>query len=984
MVAVTWGSLGVALLTNSVICAIVLTVFNIMRKNKHARKYFNAKRYLRVPFRYRPKKLGSTLTTWWKPLFSYSDEEIYATAGMDALTYIRYLRLGVKMSVAVGFVSLVMILPTNWAGGSVVDDRMAEQEAAGVTDAAAPADAPAEEEEAAYVYTDFDKTSMGNIPDQDSLLWVHLVGIYLISFIVMKLLWSAHEEAVSWRVRYLAGSRKGAESHTVLVRDVPGTPYGTINAWIYSKLDGTLGKVIPASVRAKAEAAVTGTANAAGAGAARQSVGALMGAKLPDKDPVTENVYVGGQQPGDASERSEIPPTDGSGTQEPLSPVHTRHDNPLTENVADAAVADGGGKRTGAAASASAPPLSQYVPERPATDFKTDAHAAEALRRGLPLEALVEREFKRSYPGDGEVQKVSMIKRNNELGNALTKYEKARLKLEDYIDGLYSKMRRGKPIKPAQTRIVPLMIGAAAVEKYGNKPVKVDVGEHLEWHAQQCLRDVIDAQKTAGEQDTCSAFVTFASRRTQAQAVTSLHYHDESFWTVSAAPGPLEVVWQNISYRGWERSLRLAAAWGLFIFMMLTFMIPVTFVQGLIAIDNLDSWPGVSFILDQPFLRGIVQSVLPGLALTIFLALVPMIITFFNNIQGVYSESGLDFELGRKYFVFQYILVFLLGVVGGTLLTSAEEAADDFGQWLEDLGGQIPRTANFFLTFTLVQALIALPVSLLRVVGLVIFMILAKLSGSDRAKRRLWAQQYTKYGTDIPKHSLTLVYLLVFAIQQPFICVACFLYFVAALFVAQYQFLYVFREKYQSGGRFWPIIYQQVIVALFTFQIVMAVLLLLQRFAAMPLALIPIVITVIFNRAAMAKFERPLDNLSVHAAADLDRSDKTQTAVTPEEEAAMLETMDCEDTAFGPPEELYVAPGFKVKGDDLNGVLRELEVVREKVAQREAAGPDAMKPMEAVPEEEDDDVDDDKFYDLDTVAGPTANGAGKASGEQLV
>lgn len=53
---------------------------------------------------------------------------------------------------------------------------------------------------------------------------------------------------------------------------------------------------------------------------------------------------------------------------------------------------------------------------------------------------------------------------------------------------------------------------------------------------------------------------------------------------------------------------------------------------------------------------GLIQGILPGLALIIFMALVPMFLKMINNLQGVYSHSMMDFEVGRKFFIFQVTL----------------------------------------------------------------------------------------------------------------------------------------------------------------------------------------------------------------------------------------------------------------------------------------------------------------------------------------
>lgn len=45
-------------------------------------------------YRFKPKRLPTSLFTWMIPLYQMTDEEIMACAGLDALTFIRYLTLG--------------------------------------------------------------------------------------------------------------------------------------------------------------------------------------------------------------------------------------------------------------------------------------------------------------------------------------------------------------------------------------------------------------------------------------------------------------------------------------------------------------------------------------------------------------------------------------------------------------------------------------------------------------------------------------------------------------------------------------------------------------------------------------------------------------------------------------------------------------------------------------------------------------------------
>jgi hypothetical protein len=75
-------------------------------------------------------------------------------------------------------------------------------------------------------------------------------------------------------------------------------------------------------------------------------------------------------------------------------------------------------------------------------------------------------------------------------------------------------------------------------------------------------------------QETCAAFVTLTTRRDQATVATGMLSYREDLWVCDAAPEPTEVLWNNVSWRGWERGIRGLLAWGIFI-TLIVFMIPI-------------------------------------------------------------------------------------------------------------------------------------------------------------------------------------------------------------------------------------------------------------------------------------------------------------------------------------------------------------------------------------------------------------------------
>lgn len=87
--------------------------------------------------RFRPPPLTGSLVGWMKPVFSLPDEQFARVAGIDALTYVRYLWLCFKIAALVTIVSFGALLPTNLTSDAV-SKIMRRQARLGCKDTEAP------------------------------------------------------------------------------------------------------------------------------------------------------------------------------------------------------------------------------------------------------------------------------------------------------------------------------------------------------------------------------------------------------------------------------------------------------------------------------------------------------------------------------------------------------------------------------------------------------------------------------------------------------------------------------------------------------------------------------------------------------------------------------------------------------------------------------------------------------------------------------
>lgn len=70
--------------------------------------------------------------------------------------------------------------------------------------------------------------------------------------------------------------------------------------------------------------------------------------------------------------------------------------------------------------------------------------------------------------------------------------------------------------------------------------------------------------------------------------------------------------------------------------------------------------------VDRKLLKSIIQGFLPGIALKIFLLFLPRILMQMSKFEGFVSTSSLERRAASRFYMFQFINVFLGSIVTGT------------------------------------------------------------------------------------------------------------------------------------------------------------------------------------------------------------------------------------------------------------------------------------------------------------------------------
>ncbi|KAK3399509.1 hypothetical protein B0T20DRAFT_392525 [Sordaria brevicollis] len=209
-------------------------------------------------------------------------------------------------------------------------------------------------------------------------------------------------------------------------------------------------------------------------------------------------------------------------------------------------------------------------------------------------------------------------------------------------------------------------------------------------------------------QPLSSAFIEFDSQASAEAAYQILAHHQPMHMSPRyIGVRPEQVIWSALRIRWWERIMRQFLMLGLVVVAIIFWSIPSAAVGIVSNIEFLSK--NIPFLFWIPLLPkvilGVIKGLLPAIALSMLMAIVPAGLRVCARIAGCPSHALVELYCQSAYFAFQVIQVFLV-----TTITSAASAAimDVIKEPLKapDLLAQnLPKASNFYLSYILVQCL---------------------------------------------------------------------------------------------------------------------------------------------------------------------------------------------------------------------------------------------------------------------------------------
>ncbi|MBA0593227.1 hypothetical protein Gorai_010182, partial [Gossypium raimondii] len=139
------------------------------------------------------------------------------------------------------------------------------------------------------------------------------------------------------------------------------------------------------------------------------------------------------------------------------------------------------------------------------------------------------------------------------------------------------------------------------------------------------------------------AFVSFKSRWGAAVCAQTQQSKNPTLWLTDWAPEPRDVYWRNLAIPFVSLTIRKLII-SLSVFALVFFyMIPIAFVQSLANLEGLERVaPFLRPVIELKFIKSFLQGFLPGLALKIFLYVLPTILMIMSKIEGHIAISTLE------------------------------------------------------------------------------------------------------------------------------------------------------------------------------------------------------------------------------------------------------------------------------------------------------------------------------------------------------
>lgn len=355
-----------------------------------------------------------------------------------------------------------------------------------------------------------------------------------------------------------------------------------------------------------------------------------------------------------------------------------------------------------------------------------------------------------------------------------------------------------------------------------------------------------------------SAFIQFNHQVAAHMACQSVIHHLPKHMAPRMVEiSPRDIIWDNMAISWWSECLRTAGVVGILVGMIILWTFPVAFSSSLSKIDLLiDQFTWLEFLQRNDMVYEAVQSlagVLPAALLALLLWLVPIIMNILAGFKGAKTGAQKTETVQKFYFAFLFVQVFFVVSFSSGLITVFQQIINNpVGSISDTVAKQIPKAANYFFSYMILQALSVSSGTLLQIGALIGWYVVAKIMNSTT--REKWTANTklpdVKWGSYFPVYTNFACIGLIYCIIAPLISLFAIITFSLLWIANRYSMVYVNRLTIDTGGVLYPRALNQTFTGLYIMEIVLLGLFILVRDAdnnavAIPQAIIIFVATIL-------------------------------------------------------------------------------------------------------------------------------------------
>ncbi|KAI2607568.1 DUF221-domain-containing protein [Hypoxylon fragiforme] len=323
-----------------------------------------------------------------------------------------------------------------------------------------------------------------------------------------------------------------------------------------------------------------------------------------------------------------------------------------------------------------------------------------------------------------------------------------------------------------------------------------------------------------------SAFIQFNHQVAAHMACQSVTHHVPRHMaprTVEISPD--DVLWENMAISWWSEWLRTAAAVALVAGMIILWAFPVAFTSSVSQVSTLtDNIPWLLFIDQNKTIHNVVSGVagvLPTILLALLLILVPIFMSILAGFTGAKTGAQRTEVVQKYYFAFLFVQVFLVVSLATGVLQTLESLANNPTGIADLLAENLPKAANYFFSYMILQALSASSGTLLQIAALLNWYIFAKIM--NKTARNKWSTNTSlpevNWGTAFPVYTNFACIALIYSVVAPIISLFAIITFSLLWMANRYSMLYVNRFTNDTGGVLYPRAINQTFTGLYVMEL---------------------------------------------------------------------------------------------------------------------------------------------------------------------